>query len=217
MRLEPTLDGPVEIDPDAPARDQLPAAPSRRLRFLDGFAGGLAGLAAIFVVANALLFQVAPPQPDSPLAVMPGPRPAAVQKGRAAAPAGPPDSASAGGGIAGMTNGSLGYLIMKSTVTGTPAPSTPPDAGRAVERALGRDITGSVRPPADVPGAGRILAVQRTLAKLGYGPIKADGMPGAETRQAVQRFQHDRHLPADGQITDRLVRELATVSGTAVE
>lgn len=79
------------------------------------------------------------------------------------------------------------------------------------------DATGSVRPPADVPGSNRILAVQKTLAKLGYGPIKMDGKPGAETRLAIQRFERDRNLPASGEITDRLVRELSAVSGMPIE
>ncbi len=80
-----------------------------------------------------------------------------------------------------------------------------------------QDATGSVRPPADVPGSNRILAVQKTLAKLGYGPIKMDGKPGAETRLAIQRFERDRNLPASGEITDRLVRELSAVSGMPIE
>ncbi|MDE1568495.1 peptidoglycan-binding domain-containing protein [Aquabacter sediminis] len=83
--------------------------------------------------------------------------------------------------------------------------------------AAAQDATGSVRPPADVPGSNRILAVQKTLAKLGYGPIKMDGKPGTETRLAIQRFERDRNLPASGEITDRLVRELSAVSGMPIE
>lgn len=79
------------------------------------------------------------------------------------------------------------------------------------------DITGAVRPPGEVPASPRVLAVQKTLSKLGYGPLKVTGRPSAETRQAVQRFERDRNLPADGEISDRLVRELAAVSGTAIE
>ncbi|MEW6254984.1 MAG: peptidoglycan-binding domain-containing protein [Pseudomonadota bacterium] len=79
-------------------------------------------------------------------------------------------------------------------------------------------VTGSVRPPGDVQaGSSRILAVQKALARLGYGPIKLDGQPGTETRLAVQRFERDRNLPVTGDISDRMVRELAAVSGTAIE
>lgn len=79
-------------------------------------------------------------------------------------------------------------------------------------------VTGSVRPPGDVQaGSSRILAVQKALARLGYGPIKLDGQPGTETRLAIQRFERDRNLPVSGEISDRVVRELSTVSGTSIE
>ncbi len=81
----------------------------------------------------------------------------------------------------------------------------------------GGDITGAVRPPGEVPVSPRVLAVQKTLSKLGYGPLKITGRPSAETRQAVQRFERDRNLTPDGEISDRVVRELAAVSGTALE
>ncbi|MGU3492797.1 peptidoglycan-binding protein [Xanthobacteraceae bacterium A53D] len=79
------------------------------------------------------------------------------------------------------------------------------------------EVTGAIRPPGEMPASPRILAVQRTLAKLGYGPIKVTGRMSPETRQAVQRFERDRNLPADGEISDRMVRELAAVSGMSIE
>ncbi|WP_051356643.1 peptidoglycan-binding domain-containing protein [Azorhizobium doebereinerae] len=79
------------------------------------------------------------------------------------------------------------------------------------------DVTGAIRPPGDVPASPRVLAVQKTLAKLGYGPLKVTGRLSPETRQAVQRFERDRNLPVDGEISDRMVRELAAVSGTAID
>lgn len=71
----------------------------------------------------------------------------------------------------------------------------------------------SATPPADT----RLLSVQRALARLGYGPIRPDGRPGSETRAAVQRFERDRKLPVTGEISGRLVRELAAVSGMPIE
>ncbi|CUU42807.1 hypothetical protein BVIRIDIS_18220 [Blastochloris viridis] len=83
------------------------------------------------------------------------------------------------------------------------------------------------RPPAAVPASSpaptampidtRILAIQRALARLGYGPLRPDGRPGGETRAAVQRFERDRNLPVTGEISSRLVRELAAVSGMPIE
>lgn len=81
----------------------------------------------------------------------------------------------------------------------------------------GGDITGALRPPGEVARPNRVLGVQKTLARLGYGPLKVTGSLSPETRLAVQRFERDRGLPVDGEITDRLVRELSTVSGTAIE
>ncbi|MEP9378324.1 peptidoglycan-binding domain-containing protein [Aquabacter sp. CN5-332] len=78
-------------------------------------------------------------------------------------------------------------------------------------------VTGSVRPPGDIQGGSRLLAVQKSLARLGYGPIKMDGQPGNETRLAIQRFERDRNLPVTGEINDRMVRELAAVSGSAID
>ncbi|MGO4572836.1 peptidoglycan-binding domain-containing protein [Microvirga sp. 2TAF3] len=60
-----------------------------------------------------------------------------------------------------------------------------------------------------------VLSGQRALAKLGYG-VKPDGLMGAETRQAIERFEHDRRLPVTGEFTPRTMRELAALSGIAV-
>jgi peptidoglycan hydrolase-like protein with peptidoglycan-binding domain len=72
-------------------------------------------------------------------------------------------------------------------------------------------------PPANVgrEASDTILAGQRALAKLGYG-IKADGIMGSGTRQAIERFEHDRKLPVTGEFNARTLRELAAASGVAV-
>lgn len=108
-----------------------------------------------------------------------------------------------------------------------PRTSPPPQAAAQVRQAQppaplpvnDSGITGSVRPPGDVQGApsARLLAVQQALARLGYGPIKLDGQPGSETRLAIQRFERDRNLPVTGDASDRVVRELAAVSGTPID
>jgi len=74
------------------------------------------------------------------------------------------------------------------------------------------------KPPANVgrPDAGDvIMAGQRALAKLGYA-VKADGVMGAGTRQAIERFEQDRRLPATGEFSARTLRELSAASGIAV-
>ena len=61
-----------------------------------------------------------------------------------------------------------------------------------------------------------VLAAQRALAKLGY-EVKADGVMGAATRQAIERFERSQKLPVTGELGARSVKKLAAVSGVTVE
>lgn len=72
-------------------------------------------------------------------------------------------------------------------------------------------------PPAPSGNARRIAAVQRALTEYGYGQLKATGMVGPDTQAAIQRFERERKLPVTGQISDRVVRELAIVIGRPIE
>ena len=63
----------------------------------------------------------------------------------------------------------------------------------------------------------RIVAVQRALADFGYGQIKATGVHDPETRGAIEKFERDHRLPVTGQMSDRLVRELAAMTGRPLE
>ena len=63
----------------------------------------------------------------------------------------------------------------------------------------------------------RITAVQRALSDYGYGQIKPTGIYGPETRIAIERFERDRKLPVTGQISDRLTRELAAMTGRPLD
>ncbi|HEY8565906.1 MAG TPA: peptidoglycan-binding domain-containing protein [Beijerinckiaceae bacterium] len=62
-----------------------------------------------------------------------------------------------------------------------------------------------------------VAAAQRALTKLGYGPLKADGVMGAGTRQALERFERDRKLAVTGELGARTSRELGTAAGFAIE
>jgi hypothetical protein len=69
-----------------------------------------------------------------------------------------------------------------------------------------------------VPQAQRIVSsAQRALIKLGYGPLKADGVMGAGTRQAIERFEKDYQLPVTGELNFKTTREMALRAGIAVE
>jgi len=63
----------------------------------------------------------------------------------------------------------------------------------------------------------RILAVQRALAEYGYGQIKPTGVLDTETKAAVEKFERERKLPVTGQVSDRVTRELAAITGRPLE
>jgi peptidoglycan hydrolase-like protein with peptidoglycan-binding domain len=65
--------------------------------------------------------------------------------------------------------------------------------------------------------AKRVLAVQRALAEFGYGQLTPNGVLGPETKSAIERFERERRLPVTGQISDRLTRELAAVTGRPLD
>jgi peptidoglycan hydrolase-like protein with peptidoglycan-binding domain len=74
-------------------------------------------------------------------------------------------------------------------------------------------------PPAPIALAGvrRVAAVQRALTEYGYGQLKPSGTMGPDTQAAIQKFERERRLPVTGQVSDRLVRELAAVIGHPIE
>ncbi|TAK50334.1 MAG: peptidoglycan-binding protein [Xanthobacteraceae bacterium] len=87
----------------------------------------------------------------------------------------------------------------------------------------------AVRPPAAVPqpksdplgdlivSSRRLVAVQRVLVEYGYGQFKAMGVMNVETQAAIERFERERRMPVTGQVSDRLVRELALVTGRSID
>jgi hypothetical protein len=92
-------------------------------------------------------------------------------------------------------------------------------------KATGTVPAGGLRPPAPIPasthaeltGPRRVAAVQRVLTEYGYGQLKPTGVAGTDTQAAILRFERERKLPVTGQVSDRLVRELAAVIGHPVD
>ncbi len=98
------------------------------------------------------------------------------------------------------------------------------DVLRAIARAPVKSETVPSRAPARpdpiadlIAPTPRVVAVQRALNDYGYGPVKATGTYGAETIAAIQKFERDRKLPITGQISPRLLRELAALTGRPLE
>lgn len=69
---------------------------------------------------------------------------------------------------------------------------------------------------AQPPEPGRtVLAAQRALVKLGF-VLEADGVAGAATRQAIERYERERGLPVQGELTPKLLRRLSAESGLSI-
>ena len=87
----------------------------------------------------------------------------------------------------------------------------------------------ALRPPAPIPPAKpdpigdliapskQVIAVQRALSEFGYGQIKPTGTVDPETQSAIQKFERERKLPVTGQLSHRVVRELAALTGRPLE
>jgi Putative peptidoglycan binding domain len=105
-------------------------------------------------------------------------------------------------------------IVEHSVRPATPSPSPQPSTTAALSS------SNAMRPPASIPplsGARRVAAVQRALTEYGYAQLKPTGTIGADTQAAIQKFERDRKLPVTGQISDRVVRELAAMIGHPVE
>jgi len=63
----------------------------------------------------------------------------------------------------------------------------------------------------------RVIALQRALADYGYGQIKPSGIVDAETQAAIEKFERERKLPVTGQASDRVMRELSSMTGRALD
>jgi Putative peptidoglycan binding domain len=108
---------------------------------------------------------------------------------------------------------------------------------RAASPAIARSAepTASVRPPAAartpqtvavrrndpiaelLGSSARVAAVQRVLSEFGYGQIRPTGVLDEATSAAIEKFEREHRLPVTGLLSDRLVSELAGMSGRPVD
>jgi len=131
---------------------------------------------------------------------------------------------------AAQRNADLFASPTKLTATPPPAAAVAAPAPTAVAPAAVASAA-QQRPPAPVPASNRsgdplgdlinssrrIAAVQRALTEFGYGQLKPTGNVGTDTQAAIQKFERDRKMPVTGQLSDRLVRELAAMTGRPIE
>jgi hypothetical protein len=107
----------------------------------------------------------------------------------------------------------------------TPAPAVPPsrpnDLGSLIEAtATGPHSSDPIRDllRGDSGGAGEAkhltIAAQNALVKLGYS-IKADGVAGSSTLQAIEQFERSRGLTVASEITPKLVKQLTAAANAS--
>jgi hypothetical protein len=201
----------------------------------DMLAGALAIAAIGAILTNALFLQagrhpspmfgsVVTLPPSAPAVVLPRPRPVEL----AARPAEPslfePKAIE-------IRSGEPRVSEPKATEPKAPEPTAAdPKAADPMTSLVAKSTAAPVaaapanvmRPPAPIPaaqaaGARRVASVQRALTEYGYGQLKPTGAVGADTQAAIAKFERDRKIPVTGQMSDRLVRELATVIGHPID
>lgn len=221
---------PVEARRE-PRNSRAPESRFSRMRIADILAGLVAAAAVLLVFVNALGLQRAPrpavkaktaisttAQKQSAVAPLPPVRPVAVKHTanlmleiqRELAGKGFYDGAV--DGIAGP-RATLAIRNFEKThglkVTGEPSEALLEKIRHALVKS---DITGSIAPAAPVMGS-RIGSAQRMLARYGFGPVRINGELDTDTRAAIRRFEHERDLRPSGEVSDRLMHELAAYSG----
>ncbi len=101
----------------------------------------------------------------------------------------------------------------------------------AYQRAAGIPVTGEpseslalnlmlARPDAGQTGSiprgdQTVLAVERALNDIGYGPVRADGLVDAETGDAIRRFELDNGLSITGTANQAVVQKLVQIGALA--
>jgi hypothetical protein len=183
----------------------------------DTVAGLIAFVAVSAIITNAVFLQAGPhPAPMFVSAVaptttltvtnpLPRPRPieadAASSELRLAEPR----------PIEPRANDPLANLVKSTTAAPPPSSALAPPPSPSISRPP------APVPPVQVAGSRRVAAVQHVLTEYGYGQLKATGTIGADTQAAIQKFERERKMPVTGQMSDRLVHELAVVTGHPID
>lgn len=177
----------------------------------DVAAGAVAAVAVAAIMANAMFMQAGRhPSPMFNGAFPAAPGPVAIAPaGGAASPLPRPRPVDADVRPVENRAGDAAPMVGKVA----PAQTTPSAAPRPPA-----SIQAHADPVGDlISSTRRIAAVQRVLTEFGYGQLKPTGVVGTDTQAAIQKFERERKLPATGQVTDRLVRELSAATGRAID
>jgi hypothetical protein len=207
----------------------------------DMVAGALAVAAIGAIVTNALFLQSGPhpspmfgsvvtlPAPGSPSTANPLPRPRPAEAIKSEAAPVEPKAIEPKASEPKASDLKASDLRVTDPLTNlVKATSTAPATASAAPATTGvAPVSTSAipRPPVSIPaganpgpgGARRVAAVQRALTEYGYGQLKPTGTIGPDTQAAIAKFERDRKIPATGQMTDRMVRELSAMIGHAID
>jgi hypothetical protein len=106
----------------------------------------------------------------------------------------------------------------------TPARAAPASRAQAAGSAHRNDpigdLIGSSTAPSSTSSLGssaRITAVQRVLSEYGYGQLRLTGILDEPTGAAIQKFEADHKLPVTGRLSERLMSELAAMTGRPIQ
>jgi hypothetical protein len=184
-------------------------------------AGALLVAFAIAITVNALELQTARhPAPlfgraMLPPASIPAPQPATANMTRAPVP---PARMAAPAPVAAATRAfgdPLGQFIRHDDATSqrqttTPEPVARPDSISQIIKETAPAAAAAAQQPSRT-----VLAVQRALVKLGF-VLRADGIDGEATRKVITQYEADHHLPAHGELSPKVIRDLSVESNIAI-
>ncbi|MEH3119342.1 MAG: peptidoglycan-binding domain-containing protein [Methylorubrum populi] len=211
-RRKPALRGPVAAGWQASVLNAAAGAGRFCLRYPGGVFGTVTGIgAAAYVCVNAMGLQAGPhPAPILPtvepkLSVAPSaaarPAPQPVREVRAAEAPRPAPVRE----VPVPPRDAIADMIRSGETTASVTPRLErrpePKAAPKVEKGEARKSDGPKPDPA-------VIRVQRALAKLGYGPLKDDGLMGPGTKAAIEKFERDRKLPVKGEAAGPTLRAL---------
>ena len=206
-RRKPAPRGPTASGWRAAALSTAAGAGRFCLRYPGGVFGTVLGAgAAIYVCVNAMGLQAGPhPAPilptvePKPVAARSAPPVREVRAAEAPKPApvrevpAPPRDA-------------IADMLRSGETTASVTPKATPKAERKPEpRTEAKAEAGKPESPKPDP---TVIRVQRALAKLGYGPLKDDGLMGPGTKAAIEKFERDRKLPVKGEAAGPTLRAL---------
>jgi hypothetical protein len=93
-----------------------------------------------------------------------------------------------------------------------PAPAPRPHIEQAAATSRGNDPIAALLAPSN-----RVIAVQQVLTQYGYGQIRATGIVGPETQDAIRRFERAQKMPVTGAMSDQVVKALSQMSGRSLD